>query len=117
MTRLQRWTADRLVLQPAARAGTRWARWLTTLLLGLLAGAALGYAAARHSPWAASALESAASRQRELQQQIDKARMAAQVSSARMAALEQQIDQLSRQATECQEQLAFFRKAQPAKTH
>lgn len=109
-------TAGQWVLRPhRARAG-RWAILLLVMLGCLAAGSAGGYAFARFSPWATADLDVALAKQRTLQQQIDKAKLDARMSAARTTALEQQIDELSHQLAESQEQLTFFRKAQAGKS-
>lgn len=109
-------TAGQWVLRPQRGPGRRWAGRLLTVALCLAAGVAGGYALARFSPGATADLDAALAKQHTLQQQVDKAALDARMSAARTKALEQQIDDLSHQLADSQEQLTFFRKAQAGKS-
>jgi hypothetical protein len=109
-TASQELTRIRLVLSPG-RSGPRWAAW-SALVFGLLwivAGSGYLYL----GQWRADPAPAAAALQatRPLQQRLEQGRLALSLSEARSHELERQIDALNQRLRECQEELAFFRKA------
>ncbi len=104
----------RLVLSPG-RARRGWVVWCALVVAAMLAGAAAG-----HVYWSAelAPLQSQAVVLRELQQLqqgLEQSRLQMRVSEAHGQELERQIDALNQRLRECQDDLAFFRKARDAK--
>lgn len=106
----QELTRIRLVLAPGP-SGRRWALG-SALVLGLLwiaAGGGYLYL----GPWRSDSGPPAAALQATqlLQQRLEQGQLALNLSQARSHELERQIDALNQRLRECQEELAFFRKA------
>lgn len=104
----------RLVLSPG-RARRSWIVWCALVVAALLAGAA-----ASHAYWSArlGPLQSQAAALKDLQQlqqAQEQSRLQMRVSDARGQELERQIDALNQRLRDCQEELAFFRKAHNGK--
>ena len=104
----------RLVLSPG-RARRSWIVWCALVIAALLAGAA-----ASHAYWSArlGPLQSQATALKDLQplqHGLEQSRLQIRVSEARGQELERQIDALNQRLRDCQEDLAFFRKAHNGK--
>ena len=104
----------KLVLsQGRARRG--WIVWCALVVAALLAGVAGSQLYWRERLGPLQQQAAAMKDQSQLLQGLEQARLQLRVSEARSQELERQIGVLNRQLRECQEEVAFFRKAGSAK--
>lgn len=105
-----------MVLRPLGGGRRRAASGVLAIAAALLAGAG-GYHLLLTRALDGSAEPSVPMHQlRQLQQQLDEARLQQRVSEGRGRELEHQIDALNKQLRESQDELTFFRKARDGKS-
>jgi uncharacterized protein HemX len=104
----------RLVLSPG-RARRAWLVWCALIVAALLIGAAGSHLYWREQLGPLQNQAAALQDLPQLQHALEQSRLQMRVSEARSAELERQIDALNQRLRECQDDLAFYRKARDGK--